>query len=399
MILLDLRKKTRASNAPSLFWDRKKGAYLVQKDSSGERIEDELFLTWKKEEREKELAESKRIFYVALTRARERLILVCPALEAPKKAKDENFDPQTVYGQDFWRGWLEASGVLAEIPEGLCGSFEKVDPLADNPGTRALRERIEPPRQRRPRHSVTEWNLLSRCPRAYEWTYVRPRLGLESSRVDWSMGTHSSDALADDLEISQRELGTQVHAVLESGDLARLDELERRAGPGRFKAKAVREWAQSSRWMNAEIGSFKEAFAELAFEIPIAGEVLVGSMDRVIVDRADAPTVIDFKVTRHEKSKEALLEAYETQMQLYRWALSRLVGANTEDIQASLVNFSDSGVLEVEVPHGNLRGQGGAWVENLASLASRIVAGEEAKPRPGKLCELCQFRKECLTEN
>jgi CRISPR/Cas system-associated exonuclease Cas4 (RecB family) len=36
--------------------------------------------------------------------------------------------------------------------------------------------------------------------------------------------------------------------------------------------------------------------------------------------------------------------------------------------------------------------------EELASHATRIVNGEAAVPRPGTLCKVCQFAKQCLPD-
>ena len=135
------------------------------------------------------------------------------------------------------------------------------------------------------------------------------------------------------------------------------------------------------------------AWTELAFEIPVAGTVLVGSMDRVVESVGETFSVVDFKVTRYEKSPEALLEAYSAQMELYRWALGKLQNVSeSSEIGATIVNFSDSSVQEVKVERKAFQ------PEELARLATRIVSGEEAAPRPGTLCKVCQFAKQCLPE-
>jgi ATP-dependent helicase/nuclease subunit A len=391
VILVDLGKKNRAPNSPTLFWDRVRGAFLVKKDSEGEREEDEVFEEWKSVERSKDLAETKRIFYVAATRAMERLVLVCP--ELPEK--DAKFDAGKVYTEDFWRGWIEASGALSTVPRIPESSDEKA-PLSRIPSSKdfdeVLRDRSfrhEPTAfsVTRPRHSVTEWNLLSRCPRAYEWTYIRPHLGAPSEPA----AKFSQSPAAGD--ITHRELGTEVHACLETGDFERLERLEERAGVERFQAARVRKWAESSPYMKAGI-------AELDFEIPVEGEVLVGSMDRV-VETEHGLVVLDFKVTQQGKSPEALLEAYGTQMELYRWALARLQAGSyvqaSQDVQTIggvLVNFSPTDVVEVEVPFSKKLD-----VEAIARHASRIVTShEKAIPKPGPLCKFCQFRSECMPE-
>jgi ATP-dependent exoDNAse (exonuclease V) beta subunit len=421
VILVDLGKKNRASNSPTLFWDRARGAYLVQKDSDGERIEDPVFEEWKQDERAKELAESKRVFYVALTRAQERLILVCPELPLPSASKSKKEpDPNEVYDQDFWRGWIESSGVLERDAsndgvvsvvapkiakqdsfqgDGRENGREKKSVLNAKEGmtSRQLKkfsEKLFP--MSRPRHSVTEWNLLSRCARAYEWTHVRPKKnkqGFEISReLELLTQTSAIDsAIGSEGVMTQRELGTEVHACLELGDYDRLDALEKQVGSQRFQAKLVREWAQSSPFMNTHAGLIKRAWSELAFEIPVGTEVLVGSIDRVVETDAGF-SVVDFKVTKHEKTPEDLLTAYQTQMELYRFALQSLSKKQSQKntrIEAVLVGFSDAGVQQVTVPETQFD------VENLAARASKIVRGEEGAPTPSPLCDVCHFRSEC----
>ena len=231
VILVDLGKKNRAPNSPTLFWDRNEGAFLVKKDSEGERLEDPEFELWKSRERTKEIAETKRVFYVALTRAQERLVLVCPQLTE----REAKFDPKKVYDEDFWRGWIEVSGALGAVPDvkpPIRTEDEKVAPARLGEGVaRVPRLPLGTFPATRPRHSVTEWNLLARCPRAYEWTYVRPRVGKSQPRetLEW-LSTPS-----DSTEITQRELGTEVHACLESGDFERLSEIERRQAPSALR--------------------------------------------------------------------------------------------------------------------------------------------------------------------
>lgn len=197
-------------------------------------------------------------------------------------------------------------------------------------------------------------------------------------------------------EISQRDLGTRVHACLETGDYDGLRALENEVGPERFLAEPVVSWAMSSPWMAPERPTQKrEVWSELAFEIPIGSETLVGSMDRVVCTTTDdgAPryTVIDFKVTAQPKSVEALLDAYQAQLQIYLESLVRLDPGAAGHCEAVLVNISSRTIQTVPVPlvtNGDL-------LELMASQSSRIVSGEEGEAKPGLLCRVCEFREKC----
>src|SRR5262249_45237024 len=155
------------------FWDAQKGACLGGRTSDGERDRDDpIEENWRKQERAKELAESKRVFYVALTRAKERLVLVHPKLEDKNLAK---ISSETAFSEAYWRGWLECASVKPVL---LPQDALSLPIVREPPNVEPFQasDPLPKPRSIRPRHSVTEWSLLSRCERAYEWTYARPKV-------------------------------------------------------------------------------------------------------------------------------------------------------------------------------------------------------------------------------
>ena len=203
VILLDFEPVAeRMSHAPLLFWDRKRGAYLVDRDEDGAKDRTNADVKeWTEWEREQRLAESKRIFYVALTRAMDQLILILPpgaeenaepALTAtgkPRKPKAA-IDPMRV---DCWRGWIDPvlphhAELAALRPRSDVSESVAAISTADGPRDRqthsarraadAFRETKLPPfRVRRPRHSVSELLKLDQCERRYAWSVVLERSG------------------------------------------------------------------------------------------------------------------------------------------------------------------------------------------------------------------------------
>jgi len=407
VVLVDLGKKSRAGDSPTLFWDREKGAYLIKRDEDGGRDrKDPIGEDWRAFEKGRELAESKRVFYVALTRARERLILVCPELIE----KDAVFDPEKSYSEDFWRSWVECSGydvtkiVNDEVPRPVVSrsGAAEVARVAEVKRSVGFSRSSHIARLRRPRHSVSEWSLLSRCERAYEWKYIRPPTQNAESGSSARPSQSFVDSLADldrldEDEVSQRELGTRVHALLERRDLDGLRALEKRVGSERFSADSVIEWASHSDEMaddmspteDSNSGSVREIWTELAFEIPIGDEILVGSVDR-LVRLGDTYSLIDFKVTAKPKTPSALLEAYQIQMELYGWALKQLEPKmDSNALRVSLINISSREITTVPVTLMGLD------LESLARRASWIIDGRSGVPTPGTLCRMCEFRSGC----
>jgi len=395
VILVDFGKKSRAGASPLLFWDRKEGVYLAPRNADGDRDDDvPAFTAWKALEKERNLAESKRIFYVALTRAKERLIFVCLGLSINQIEK--RFDADESYFEDDWRAWIECAGRQLDsawnidVDVGLSSAPAEVEDRVPSV-IQSNRRNIKLDRDFylvRPRHSVTEWNVLSRCPRAYEWKWIRPRV--VSSRPEGD-----PRAVQDPKKIDFRELGMRVHAALEKADFDALIEIEARFGEESFKAEPVIQWAQTSILMSIE--DQMDAWNELAFEIPIRGEVLVGSIDRLILNRLGEYQLVDFKVSSKQKRAEELLHAYQTQMELYAHAVCQLqsLHASAHDIciRGSLIHISPQAVVEVPVQFDLDKIK--QRVEDLATTASKIVSGTEGVPCVGQLCRVCEFRPIC----
>jgi len=244
----------------------------------------------------------------------------------------------------------------------------------------------------RPRHSVTEWLHLERCERAYEWTFIRPRVPsdgvpsgvrhrLNQKKEGW--GTES---------LTSTELGTRVHSLLEENDLEGLVELETLVGKSRFDSAQVRTWLQSSSSMSEAAGSL--AWKELAFELRIQGQNLVGAIDRVVRLESGRFRLIDFKVLSREKTREELLDSYRTQLELYAFALLSLEREACGEMEARLVAITPSGVTEHEVELPSAEGLTQTAIR-LAQRATEIVSGRPGEPRPGKPCQHCEFISLC----
>ncbi len=395
VILIDFGEKTRSADTPLLFWDRKQGAYLGRRDENGDRDrKSHQEVLWREIEKQKSIAESKRLFYVALTRARERLVLVCADLKEP-----EDLAPaEEARRLDYWRAWLDRSGF--ELPRviprelnlqktTLNLSFKPQNPLSRNRVSCAVP-------MTRARHSVTEWTLLSRCERAYEWTYIRPLLGevRKTGELETEVFQGEEISALREGRVADQRLGTRVHACLERHDFEGLRKIEEELGKEVFNAQPVIEWAENSPWMApAHLSEGRDVWTELAFEVPLQGEILVGSIDRIVLEQKGNDrrySIIDFKVTDKKKSISQLMKAYHTQIELYAWALTALEPElQFKNISAMLVNITSNAVQTVPM------GLGQFDLNSLFNRSLEVIDGRPGKPNPSAFCRFCEFRTHC----
>lgn len=236
----------------------------------------------------------------------------------------------------------------------------------------------------RSRHSVTEWNLLSRCARAYEWTFIRPVL-------------MSSVMKQQSEEVSARELGSRIHLCLEREDFDGLKNLEAEGGSHRITAEPLIHFALNSPLMVPLYPEgFSKIYSELAFEVPLMGEVLVGAIDRLSVMKSKSGKqsyqMIDFKVSRSRSNDFDLLESYQTQMILYREALLQLEPESQGNVSIHIVQIYPGGVQSVQVPDPH---EDSALIANLVKDSRQIIDGATGVPNPSSLCRYCEFRLRC----
>lgn len=402
VILIDFKSKTRASEPPKLYWDRENGAFLGGRDEDGERThrKDPEEKTWKERENLKNLAESMRLFYVALTRAQESLTLVLPALDSQPPVKSGG----SPFTKDHWLGWVQSTLPPVADWQPLVSYEESPSKILEAQSS----VKLSLPRVKnfktifhRPRYGVTELNLLSQCPRRYEWSYLRPPKKLQtppnSSILDLS--PKAEDLWEEDRSsiVSSHdatEWGIQVHEVLESQELeilkTKLDQLEKLHTPPLLQASSVVRLLEKTQ--------FKKSFREFSFETLCEGEVIVGIIDRVDFLESGL-RLMDYKVTKTIKSKASLIRRYQTQMELYAWALQGLDHKRySQNFEALWWNIHPQGVNEVrcDIPAPEKLSK---KISDLIYQAKAIVQGEVGVPRPSEDCQYCVFRDQCEAGN
>lgn len=384
VVLLDFwNQKERAKPAPLIYWDRNKGAYFSKRDESGERLKSDNEKFWKELEHSKELNETKRVFYVALTRAKERLFLFFPKDEPIcLKPKDEPLK------LDFWRAWVESSGLShikkidqKQFAEPDLVYFKTVSTLETNHYN--LGEQFIPKTyNHRPRMSVSEWAIYQKCELSYFWSILSP----------------PEYIIQDENHNSMEDLGTLVHKCLENGDLSGLEEIKDTDFKIPLIIKNLESWISTSLLMRAKReGVERKILSEFSFEVNLHGQIFVGTMDRVIVDRnlgtnhCDV-TLVDFKVTQKEKSESELLENYTPQMALYVNALRKLFkdDVGTFSIKVKIIAISSHSIREIDVNEAHLD----INADQVLGIQS-IVAGKKPDPKPSTFCFVCPWNKIC----
>ncbi|MBU6375488.1 MAG: UvrD-helicase domain-containing protein, partial [Bdellovibrionales bacterium] len=329
VFLLDFGRKQKNPPGPLLFVDRKRGVFLIPRGPDGKRNDrDEKYKDWKNFEASAAVSESKRAFYVALTRAKKKLIFVCSPID-PEKGFVR--DPESALRVDHWRGWLEhlGQGIPSKSVDFVSEQETKLSQADHSVPDVARRNQLAEsvPARIRARHSVSEWTLLGRCERSYA----------QNLMVQFSVSQPESEALIPAISrpeyqdenlqnrrndgISADELGRRVHALLErwaehgkgvvsAEVLEEFHQLMKEAGKGRLHESSFFQWLEGRGRLH------EHAYVELPFEWVVGGASLVGVMDRVEEIFPGHWRVLDYKVLNRRKSDDEIRALYSHQLEI-----------------------------------------------------------------------------------
>ncbi len=303
--------------------------------------------------RDRETAEEARLFYVALTRARDMLVLSGVVKESPTEGTmlAWGLDPvrQDVDGGDrlevqhldfLAEDGRSTNGVAWSQPVKILRDIPPVDRPASETETFELnRNHMQigeiPARARGEIYSATQFLLYTQCPTRY---YLRYRLGIpEQIGEAWDPEEENREsedgttvarifrtALRSIDEISSEEIPYLVDRLL---TLEALDD----TGRERARARALRLLENITATDRLDqifrIGTEKRRVAlELRIPLPYdrAREYIVGVIDRVIPTESGI-SFFQFKTLQlRGRSAEEIAESYRPQMRLYAWLLSKL---------------------------------------------------------------------------
>jgi len=340
--------------------------------------------------RAKEIAEEKRLLYVAVTRARDELYLVVRA----KEKREHN---------PSWSAWLQqtlaldkaaTTGEVTVQHEGrllrapLCTALaqiatpppasapvqplyeviEQVVPAESVLGE--LRSRLEFCHEFRqyPLFPVTALVDYHRCPAYFYLTYVA---GLPEHVVTMRPISGQRASASDAARHQDMLIGTLVHELLmQFDDLAnlspaairrRVEAAARRQDEAGFSDKVAAQVTQivsnfRQTALYRELQCAPERHFELPFVLRLQEGVLTGQIDAVY-RRGGRWRVLDYKTTRMTGDKSKFVALYRPQMEAYALAVANLLaGADGVEVCLYLPNtqeeiqmtFPPSGLSEIE---------------------------------------------------
>ncbi|MER7724008.1 ATP-dependent DNA helicase [Streptomyces sp. NPDC096323] len=386
------------------------------------------------------LAEERRLFYVAATRARERLIVT--AVKAPADDGDQpsrfltelGVEPRDVTGRP--RRPLSVAALVAEL------RATTVDPAASD----ALREEAAHRLARLAALSDDEGRPLVPAAHPYRWwglyeptrsaVPLRDRdqpVALSGSALDqlantcalqWFLGR---EVKADAPATAAQGFGNVVHVLADEvasgrtpADLAvlmeRLDSVwDGLVFDAPWKSQQEKEQARIAlerflRWHVMDRTGRTPVASEHDFDVTLeAGEYEVrirGSMDRVERDADGRAYVVDFKTGKQSPTKDEV--ARHPQLAVYQLAVRE--GAVDEVFDGTRPESGGAELVQLRQPA--LKKEGGdavpkvqaqqppetEWVSDLLATAAGRVLDERFTPSTGQHCTHCSFRASCSAQ-
>lgn len=307
--------------------------------------------------------ESKRLYYVALTRARDLLILT---------SKDKG-------NKNTWYSWLEEALSKSEeledyiqIKEGIPEQKVFQENLEIYEGPKAKLERSIPIN-----FSVSEVMSFLNDPDAFTEKHL---LKLDELWVEEPESTDEfiidEKLVEDDVQnlVNPRTLGTLVHRICELLDKGYSEKEAYREAfsttilqdeKGAYLNK-VQPLIQS--YQNKDFGQAVEN--EWEFVLDIDGIHIIGEIDKVV--RKDGRfEVLDLKTNRIKENVDELIDYYKPQLYLYKLAYEKQMQVTVDKMSLVFLRDEGQGVYEVEY-NPSFEKQLLAAIHNMANLKREV---------------------------
>ncbi|MFE4636459.1 ATP-dependent helicase [Streptomyces sp. NPDC056773] len=387
------------------------------------------------------LAEERRLFYVAATRARDRLVVT--AVKAPAEDGDQPSRLLTELGvpvKDVTgrpRRPLAVPALVAEL------RATTVDPdaspaLRDAAARRLARLAVLTDDEDRPlvpaAHPQRWWGLYEPTRSSVPLRDRDHPVALSGSALEQLANTCSlqwflgREVKADAPSTAAQGFGNVVHVLADEvasgrtpADLAvlmeRLDSVwDSLAFDAPWKSRQEKDNARAAlerflRWHTTDRGGRAAVATEHGFDVTLeAGEYAVrirGSMDRVEADPQGRAYVVDFKTgksapTAKEVERHPQLAVY--QLAVREGAVDEVFdglrpapgGAELVQLrQGAAQREGGDAVPKIQAQQALEGGSSGAWVGDLLATAAGRVLDERFAPVLGQHCDHCSFRASC----
>ncbi|MET0305838.1 MAG: UvrD-helicase domain-containing protein [Solirubrobacterales bacterium] len=382
------------------------------------------------EAQQREAAEELRLFHVAATRARERLILSGVAMPKPGRGAQPGTPviERILDGFEVDREQGSAIAIAAPQPrEGLAASFEpsRIEARINAPSpqraaelTATRRDPLAPPAP-----STTQAPLLEGRPptvpnRPLSYTalaaydecayrfYMERVLDLPGGRAPAPARAASASADDDGAPGARDEAaarGAAVHSLLEwsqandwhepTADLVSRHAVAAGLDPGGKAEEGllapVRAWLGSAMLRERVLAGGVSARAEVPLLLGVSGATLRGSIDLLVERDGAAPLVVDYKTDRLGGATPAQRAAkYATQRAVYALAVAEARDAAEVEVAYVFLERPEEPVVELLDGEAMVHGRA-----ELETTISKIAAGEFPVAPPERrdwdLCRGC----------
>lgn len=330
----------------------------------------------------RDIAEEKRLLYVAMTRAEEHLIL-----SGSSSFKGESGVPYSEIRS--WMGWLEkAFGFGPESDSSVVQLGTSLAMLRRDP----VIQRVFPEEPLSPKVSVS----CIQVPEESDSSGFQSEISV-SGILDYIdcpakfrychlMGVPPGGRwrLDEDSESSAAALGTRVHGILENTDF-RSDPPTEILRDLDDEARSPVERFYESRWFE-ELHSADRIIKEQFFRVRVGGVPVIGRMD-VVYHGAAGWTILDYKTGRGEDR-----ERYELQVGIYSLACKQLFGSLPSRAVLLLLSMDEEWVVDT------LDGRCADMALEKIRQSYSSISSNQFAPTHGKSCTHCSYSAICKVQ-
>ncbi|HHY70554.1 MAG TPA: UvrD-helicase domain-containing protein [Thermoanaerobacterales bacterium] len=321
---------------------------------------------------QKEIEEAKRLLYVALTRARDYL-LISGEMKSDKK--------------DSFLKWLNQEATAdGQVPIDVIR--EPTDIVINDvkiPATKSKKSRHEttqilPQIAISKNYSVTSLGEFLRCPRRY---YLSNLMGISEGVFYKNDGGLPG--------LSARERGTLVHKLIEKIHRNKIDVKNH----GEFLNAQTYHLTPKDKeiigrcfqnYLESELYSASGTiYSEMSFTYRLKERCYItGKIDHLVFEE-DGLTVVDFKT--NAVIEQALLETYRLQVMIYALAVSEIYGVKSK--KAIIASLFEGKIIEVDTSPSSLV----ECKNQICNIVNRIESNDfKAKTQDKAVCDICMYK-------